>query len=324
MRDYQEVEILLDIVIECPAGQRGRYEFDKSTQSFSLAYDFPQELPIHYGWLENTLGTDGEALDVMLLPWEAGPGHPQTRPGSILKVRPLGILRRKDGDHKLLAVLPGTTPWGQAFDLGMLDKDLLAQIQYFAEQISPVAGWGDVREAWEEISRGFYACQFPHLVEKQAIAMCEKKLTKQDLTTQRTLIKAEANFFVTERILILDRVYYIDGRPVWENGQTIRRWDFPGKWYNLCQLIGRDGSTVGYYQDVQLPILVAPAGMETVDLVLDLWVWPEREWRVLDEHELAELKNKDFLPEPYLSHGFQVVDGLKKLWQTAWFDNFLP
>ncbi len=298
MRNFLEVEILIDVIIEnCP---------------------LLQALPVHYGWVEDTLGIDGEGLGVMVLPWEE-----QILPGARLKVRPVGLLRRIDGDHKLLAVLPGTNPWGNVFDYHHIDQEFLTKLEESLEQFAPLAGWDGAREAWSIVAKEFYACRVPVLSQLKEIEVCERKLTKQNVFTRRKVLAAGKNYLVTERTLSLDRIYYIDGKPVWEDGHILRRWDFPGKWFNFCQLIGRDGQTVGYYQDVQMPSVVTQSGLEAVDLVLDLWVWPDRKIKVLDADEFAQVTAQALLPEPYLSMGWQVLDEMKTLWDKGWFNSLL-
>ncbi len=318
MKPLAAAELLLDVTIECPAGQTGRYELDPGSGKFELAYNLAKPLPGHYGWIDNSLGADGEALDILVLP-----EHNGVDPGDHLQVRPIGILLRQDQDHKILAVIPNSKRWGEIYDLNLITPEYKQEIETYLKTFAPLAGWGGPVEAWSVISQCFYR-YFQHRVNWAGpFTVEERKLTKDNFITKRSLLGAGTTYLVTERTLQLERDYYIEDKPVWVNGYRIRRWDFPGKWFNLCQVIGHDWETVGYYQDVQYPVLVTPTGLRTVDLILDLWVWPDLTTKVLDADEWECIKNRGFLPDPFLSHCWTTLDTIRTLWTEGWFQPYL-
>ena len=101
-----------DVTIEIPKGSRNKYEVDHETGRIRL--DRPlftsTSYPADYGFVENTLGEDGDPLDALVLLDEP------TFPGCLIKCRAIGMFRMTDeagGDDKLLCV-PGLRPAGGA------------------------------------------------------------------------------------------------------------------------------------------------------------------------------------------------------------------
>ena len=47
----------------------------------------------------------------------------------------------------------------------------------------------------------------------------------------------------------------------------------------------QDGRFLGWYVDFQLPVRPSPDGLVTKDLVLDLWINPDRSWNWKDEND---------------------------------------
>lgn len=96
----------LDVVIEIPKGQRNKYQVDHQTGRVYLdRYLFTaMEYPTDYGFIDETLGEDGDPLDAMLLLPEP------LFPGVLVKARPVGMFRMSDeagGDDKVLCVPAG-------------------------------------------------------------------------------------------------------------------------------------------------------------------------------------------------------------------------
>lgn len=97
----------IDAVIEIPLGSRNKYEVDKNDKTrirldrvlySSVTY------PAEYGFIENTLADDGDALDILVL------STSKTFPGCIVNARVLGYLKIIDQgkiDNKIIAVPTG-------------------------------------------------------------------------------------------------------------------------------------------------------------------------------------------------------------------------
>ncbi|XGU18963.1 inorganic diphosphatase [Rhodococcus sp. 3Y1] len=95
-----------DVTIEIPKGQRNKYEVDHVTGRVKLdrylytAFGYPAD----YGFIENTLGEDGDPLDAMVLLPES------VFPGVIVEARAVAMFKMVDeagGDDKVLCVPAG-------------------------------------------------------------------------------------------------------------------------------------------------------------------------------------------------------------------------
>ena len=94
---------IVNAIVEVPAGQANKYEYDRSLQVFRL--DRPLYASVHYpgdyGFIPSTCAPDGDPLDVLIL-------VPQTTfPGCLVEARPVGLLQMLDQgvpDEKVLAV----------------------------------------------------------------------------------------------------------------------------------------------------------------------------------------------------------------------------
>jgi len=106
-----------DVVIEIPKGSRNKYEVDHETGRVKLdRYLFtPMAYPTDYGFIENTLGEDGDPLDALVLLPEP------LFPGVLVGVRPVAMFQMTDeagGDDKVLCVPAGDPRWEHIKDLG--------------------------------------------------------------------------------------------------------------------------------------------------------------------------------------------------------------
>ncbi|HKE52817.1 MAG TPA: inorganic diphosphatase, partial [Actinomycetes bacterium] len=97
-----------DVLIEIPKGTRNKYELDKKTGRMRLDRMLftSTRYPTDYGFIEDTLGEDGDPLDALVLLDEP------TFPGCVIRCRAIGMYRMRDekgGDDKVLCV-PATDP----------------------------------------------------------------------------------------------------------------------------------------------------------------------------------------------------------------------
>ncbi|MEP7333369.1 MAG: inorganic diphosphatase [Terracoccus sp.] len=120
-----------DVTIEVPRGQRNKYEIDHATGRVRLdRYLFtPMAYPADYGYIEDTLGEDGDPLDALVLLPEP------LFPGVVVAARPVGIFHMTDdsgGDDKVLCV-PVDPRTEHLQDLGDISRFTLDEIQHFFE-----------------------------------------------------------------------------------------------------------------------------------------------------------------------------------------------
>jgi len=92
-----------DVTIEIPKGQRNKYEVDHATGRIRLDRMLftSTRYPSDYGFVEDTLGGDGDPLDALVLLDEP------TFPGCLIRCRTIGMFKMSDEagpDEKLLCV----------------------------------------------------------------------------------------------------------------------------------------------------------------------------------------------------------------------------
>ncbi|WOF22616.1 inorganic diphosphatase [Microbacterium betulae] len=121
-----------DAVIEIPRGSRVKYEVDHGTGRVFLdrvlytTFGYPTD----YGFFDNTLGEDGDPLDVLvLLDYPVYPGVGAT-------VRPVAVLKMSDeagGDDKVVAVLAKDPRWDHIQDVDDIPEHTRNEIAHFFE-----------------------------------------------------------------------------------------------------------------------------------------------------------------------------------------------
>jgi inorganic pyrophosphatase len=92
-----------EVTVEVPKGQRNKYEVDHLTGRIRLDRTLftATVYPADYGFIEGTLGEDGDPLDALVLV------QAPTFPGCLIRCRAVGMFRMKDekgGDDKVLCV----------------------------------------------------------------------------------------------------------------------------------------------------------------------------------------------------------------------------
>src|SRR5215831_15569625 len=105
----------IEVIVEVPRGSGNKYEMDTATGVIHLDRPLSPALryPIDYGFVCDTLGEDGDALDALV------PLEEPAFPGCRLRCRPIGVLRMSDEagiDAKIVAV-PHWDPRTELADL---------------------------------------------------------------------------------------------------------------------------------------------------------------------------------------------------------------
>lgn len=151
-----------DVVIEIPRGSRNKYEVDHVTGRVFLDRVLFTSFvyPVDYGFFENTLGLDGDPLDVLVLL------EVPVFPGVGVKVRPVGVLKMSDeagSDAKILAVPYKDPRWAQIRDLADVPEQTRNELEHFFRRykdLEPgkfvtIEGWGDAAEAEQLVQDSF-------------------------------------------------------------------------------------------------------------------------------------------------------------------------
>ena len=153
------------VVIEIPANSDPiKYEVDKETGTLFVDRFMATAMfyPANYGYVNNTLSSDGDPVDVLV------PTPYPLQPGSVIRCRPVGVLKMTDeagGDAKVVAV-PHTKlskEYDHIKDMGDLPELLKAQIKHFVESYKAleagkwvkVEGWEGVDASRKEILDSF-------------------------------------------------------------------------------------------------------------------------------------------------------------------------
>ena len=149
-----------DAVIEIPKGSRNKYEVDHETGRVFLDRVLYTTFvyPTDYCFFENTLGDDGDPLDVLVLL-----DYP-LYPGVGVKVRPVGVFHMTDdggGDAKVIAVPAGDPRWDSIQDVNDIPEFTRKEIEHFFEHYKDLEpgkwvkteGWADAAEAESLIAK---------------------------------------------------------------------------------------------------------------------------------------------------------------------------
>jgi inorganic pyrophosphatase len=121
-----------DVLIEIPKGQRNKYEVDHRTGRIRLDRMLftSTRYPADYGFIEDTLGQDGDPLDAMVLLEEP------TFPGCLILCRAIGMFRMTDekgGDDKVLCVPANDPRMEHLRDIHHVSEFDRLEIQHFFE-----------------------------------------------------------------------------------------------------------------------------------------------------------------------------------------------
>ena len=124
----------LNVVIETPKGSRNKYKYDEKTGIFSLSGILPlgATFPFDFGFVPQTLGGDGDPLDVLLLMDEPAFA------GCLVPARLVGVIeaeQTEDGkterNDRLIAVACKSLTLGDIKSVKDLNENTLAQINHF-------------------------------------------------------------------------------------------------------------------------------------------------------------------------------------------------
>lgn len=143
----------LEVIVEIPKGSRNKYEIDHETGRVHLdRYLFtPMAYPTDYGFIDNTLGEDGDPLDALVILPEP------VVPGCVVPARLVGVFNMTDeagGDDKLITVLDDPR-WDHIQDIDDVPEDIRNEIEHFFVHYKDLepnkevsgTGWGDKAEA---------------------------------------------------------------------------------------------------------------------------------------------------------------------------------
>jgi inorganic pyrophosphatase len=124
----------LNVVIETPRGSRNKFSFDPDRGAFRLKSVLPAgaSFPYDFGFLPDTMGDDGDPLDVLVLMDESA------FPGCIVPARLIGVIEAKQIEHgkserndRLVAVAADAHDYQDLHTLRDVNANLLKELEHF-------------------------------------------------------------------------------------------------------------------------------------------------------------------------------------------------
>lgn len=148
--------------LEIPKGSNIKYEYDEKNEIIKVDRILHTSMvyPYNYGFVPETLGEDDDPLDIMVITSSS------FAPGTIVKVKPIGVLLMKDEegiDTKVMAVPvekidPSSKSINDIKDLDEHTKEMIAHFFSYYKSIEPgkwakTEGWKGAEEAYKFIEK---------------------------------------------------------------------------------------------------------------------------------------------------------------------------
>ena len=124
----------LNVIIDTPKGSRNKYKYDEELQIFKLGgvLAVGHFFPFDFGYIPNTLGGDGDPLDVLVLMDEPA------FVGCLIPSRLIGVIeaeQTEDGktekNDRLIAVASNSRTHKDIKSINDLNKTLVDEIEHF-------------------------------------------------------------------------------------------------------------------------------------------------------------------------------------------------
>lgn len=167
--DFRKVKVTdlpdslkFDVTIEIPRGTKNKYEMDHKIGRIRLDRTLftSTQYPYDYGYIEGTLGEDGDPLDAMVISTEP------TFPGCLIECRAIAMFRMTDengGDDKVLCIPVADHRRNYLTDIDDVADFMLLEIEHFftvykdLEPGKSVEGsvWANREGAEAEIKRSY-------------------------------------------------------------------------------------------------------------------------------------------------------------------------
>ena len=166
----------LHVIIDTPKGSRNKYKYDEKLQIFKLSGVLSVGLffPFDFGDIPNTLGEDGDPIDVLVLMDEPA------FVGCLIPSRLIGVIeaeQTEDGktmrNDRLIAVASNSLTHKDIKSISDLNAVLVDEIEHFFVSYNKAKG-----KEFKPIGR-FQAIKAKQLVEKGIEAAKKKKTEKK-------------------------------------------------------------------------------------------------------------------------------------------------
>lgn len=122
----------INAIIEIPRGSRAKYEVDKDSGLIKLDRVIYASMyyPLNYGFIPQTLGEDGDPLDIVVLT------QVSVVPLCLIPSKVIGVMQmidRGEADDKIIAVAEHDPSVSQYSDVNDLPEYLIAELKHFFE-----------------------------------------------------------------------------------------------------------------------------------------------------------------------------------------------
>ena len=124
----------IKVFIEIPEGTSDKYEFDEKSGELKLDFVFKDLVyPYNYGFIPDTLGEDGDALDAIVL---------STKPlerGTAVDATPIGLLEmldRGEVDNKIITVASFDPLYEKYKDVGDIPDSIKEEWKNFWQKVA--------------------------------------------------------------------------------------------------------------------------------------------------------------------------------------------
>ena len=137
-------ESILNVVLETPRGSSNKYVYNPKHVYFELRKILPAGtmFPVDFGFLPNTLGEDGQPLDVLVFM-----DYPSV-PGCVVSCRCLGVIeaeqtekgKKKYRNDRIIAVAEESLTYDKLLNIRDINKNNLNEIIHFFGYYNEMAG----------------------------------------------------------------------------------------------------------------------------------------------------------------------------------------
>ena len=122
----------VNAIIEIPRGSRAKYEIDKESGLLKLDRVIYASMyyPLNYGFIPQTLGEDGDPLDIVVLT------QVSVVPLCLIPSKVIGVMQmidRGEADEKIIAVAEHDPSVSHIGDIGDLPPHLTSELRHFFE-----------------------------------------------------------------------------------------------------------------------------------------------------------------------------------------------
>ena len=134
----------VNAIVDTPKGSQNKFKFDEKSGLFQLAGAMPAGVvfPFEFGYIPNTLGGDGDALDLLILM------DAPTFVGCLVQARLVGVIEAKqtekngttEQNDRLIAVAVKSRRHEHVRSLTELPKQLVAEIEHFFVSYNAIKG----------------------------------------------------------------------------------------------------------------------------------------------------------------------------------------